>query len=196
MVTTLGLLPRAGRAELRHADRIAGEGPLCIGRGNAQLGVKYRNPKAAADRQRLVLRRLDEKDFLHLGQLFRHLCGEVVRLAPVLFQVVEFPDILVRRPLPNARRQCPAPTGARGPKARGHPAIVVDRAAAHDLEVLGEQLALGFRVVKGVGETDAVDWVLLDAVDRARRGDAENFVNRRDDIVAVMKLRARRRIGL
>ena len=31
--------------------------------------------------------------------------GEIVGLAPVLAQVVKLPGVLVRRPLPNARRQ-------------------------------------------------------------------------------------------
>ena len=69
-------------------------------------------------------------------------------------------------------------------------------AAAHDLEILGELSAFGFRVAEGVGEADAVDRVLRDAVDHARRGDADDFVDGRDHVVHVVKLRARRRVGL
>ena len=52
------------------------------------------------------------------------------------------------------------------------------------------------RVVERVGEADAVDRVLRDAVDDARRRDADDLVDRRDDVVAVMELRARRRVRL
>ena len=58
-----------------------------------------------------------------------------------------------------------------------------------------QQLALGLRIVKGVGETHAVDRVLGNAVDLQRWCDAENFVNCRDKIVAVMELWARCGIG-
>ena len=72
---------------------------------------------------------------------------------------------------------------------------MVDGAAAHDLEVLGEQAPLGLWVVKGIGETHAVDRVLRNAVYLQRRCDADNFVNCGDDVVAVMELRARCGIG-
>ena len=51
-------------------------------------------------------------------------------------------------------------------------------------------------VGEGIGEADAVDRVLLDAVHRARRGDADELVDRRDNVVDVVKLRPRGRIGL
>ena len=51
-------------------------------------------------------------------------------------------------------------------------------------------------IVERIGETDAVDRVLLDAVHRARRGDADELVDRRDDVVDVVELRPRGRIGL
>ena len=73
---------------------------------------------------------------------------------------------------------------------------MIDGAAAHDFEVLGEQLALGLRVVERVGETHAVDGVLLDAVHCARRGDADDLVDGRDDVVHVVELRPWCRIGL
>ena len=56
--------------------------------------------------------------------------------------------------------------------------------------------ALGLRIVKRVGEADAVDRVLRDAVDDARRRDAEDLVERRRDVVDVVELRARRGVGL
>ena len=192
MVTTFGLLPSAGAAELRHAGDVAGESPLRVGRRDAQLRVQDRNPEPAADREHLVLRGLDQEQLLHLRELLRHLRGQVVGLRPVVLEVVEFPDVLVGRPVPDAGRQARDPRGARA-EGRGHPAVMVDGAAAHDLEVLRAQPALGLRVVEGVGEADAVDRILRDAVDHARRRDADDLVDRRHDVVAVVELRARRR---
>ena len=152
--------------------------------------MKHGDPKAAADRQRLVLRGFDQEDLLHLRQLFRHLGGKVVGLAPILVEIVKLPDVLVRRPLPNAGRQPWNPRKPR-PKGASHPTVVINGAAAHDFEILGEQPALGRRIVERIGETDAVDRVLLDAVHRARRGDADDLVDRRDNVVDVVKLRPR-----
>ena len=117
MVTRLGLLPSAGAQNSGYPDHVAGEGPLRVGRGNAQLGMKHGDPEAAADRQRLVFRRFDQEDFLHLRQFFRHLGGEIVGLAPILVEVVKLPDVLVRRPFPDARRQPRNPWKPR-PKAQ------------------------------------------------------------------------------
>src|SRR5580692_1275495 len=121
--------------------------------------------------------------------------GEIVGLAPVVLQVVEFPDIVIRRPIVYAGRQpweprCPRPKGAR------QPVVMVDGAAAHNFEVLSEQLPLGLRVGKSIGETHTIYGVLLDAIHRVRRGDAEDLVYRRHNVVAVVKLRPRGRIGL
>ena len=49
----VGLVAEGRRAELRHADDVAGEGPLRVGRRDPQLGVQHGNPEAAADGQRL-----------------------------------------------------------------------------------------------------------------------------------------------
>ena len=111
------------------------------------LGVQYRDPEAAADRKRLVLRGLDQEEVLQLRELLRHLRGEIVGLTPVLVQVVELPDVVVRRPLADAGGQSRDPWEPRAERGR-HPAVVVDRAAAHDLEVLRAQPSLGLRVVE------------------------------------------------
>ena len=103
MVTTLGLLPSAG-AQNSGMRTISPEKVHPYRAARCAARVKHRDPKAAANRQRLVFRGFDQKEFLHLGQLLRHLGGEVVGLAPVLLQVVKLPDVLVRRPLPNAGR--------------------------------------------------------------------------------------------
>ena len=72
---------------------------------------------------------------------------------------------------------------------------MVDAPTAQDLEVLGLQPALGRGVVEGVGEAHAVDRVLGDTVHLTRRCDAEDLVDRRDDVVAVVELRARCGVG-
>ena len=87
------------------------------------------------------------------------------------------------------------PRGARAKRGR-HPAVVVDAAAAHDLEILGVFHLLGLRIVEGVGKADAVEWVLRDAVDHARRRDAQDVVDGRNHIVDVEELSARRGVGL
>ena len=157
--------------------------------------MEHRDPEAAPDRQRLVLRSFDQEDVLHLRQFFRHPGGEVVGLAPVLVEIVELPNVLVRRPLPNAGRQPRNPWDAWSHDA-SHPTVVIDGAAAHDFEILGEELTLRRRIAERIGETDAVDRVLLDAVHRAGRRDADDLVDRRDNVVDVVKLRPRGSIGL
>ena len=44
------LVAERRRAELGHAGDVAGEGPLAVGRRDAQLGMEDRDPQAAADR--------------------------------------------------------------------------------------------------------------------------------------------------
>jgi hypothetical protein len=72
---------------------------------------------------------------------------------------------------------------------------VVDCTVSHDLEVLGQQLALGLWVVKAVGEAHTIDRILRNAVDFERRCATDNLMNGGDDVVAVMELCARCGIG-
>ena len=118
--------------------------------------MHHGNPETAADGQHVVPRGLDGEHFLHLGELLRHLAGEVVGLRPVFLEVVELPLVLVGRPLADTGRSPGNPRDARA-EGGSDPAVVVDGAAAHDLEILGELAALGFRVAEGVGEADAID---------------------------------------
>ena len=99
------------------------------------------------------------------------------------------------RPFSNAGGQSGHPWEARS-DCRGDPAVVIDRAAAHDLEVLRAQPTFGRRVVEAVGETHAVERILRHAVDDARRGDADRLVDRRHEVIAVVELCARGRVGL
>ena len=149
--------------------------------------MEQRDPQPTADRVDAVARRLDRERLLHLCEFVGHLGGEVVGLRPVLGEVVEAPLVVVGGPLLDAGRLARDP---RQPRAGGggHPAVVVDRAAAHDLEVLGSKPSVGRRVVEGVGQADAVYGVLGDAVDHQWRSDPDDFVDGGDDVVAVMEL--------
>src|SRR3954471_17980693 len=93
-------------------------------------------------------------------------------LAWIGLRVVELPA-LVREVTPGVRR------------GRGHrrclPAVVPDRACAeHRVEL--RLLALCARVEERRGEALALERVLREAFDHLRRLDAEQFVDRRDDV--------------
>ena len=83
------------------------------------------------ERQHLVARRLDQPEALQLVELLRHLLGQILRLAPVLGRVVEFPDVVVERDSLLADQH----PGRAVLRHRG-PALVVDAAVAEHLEVL------------------------------------------------------------
>ena len=61
--------------------------------------------------------------------------GEVVGLAPILVDVVEFPPVRQRRPFLDAFRHPAHPRLARA-KGAGEPTVVIDAAAGHDVEEL------------------------------------------------------------
>ena len=119
--------------------------------------MHHGNPQTAADGQHIVLGGLDDEHLFHLGELFRHLGGEVVGLGPVLFEVVELPPVLVGSPLADAWAESREPTGRAG-RRRKRSSRRGRCPAAHDLEVLGQLASLGLRIGEGVGEADAVDW--------------------------------------
>ena len=73
---------------------------------------------------------------------------------------------------------------------------MINPATGHDVEELRRSRALGLRVGEGVGHADAVNRVLLEAIDDAWRLDLGQFVNRRCDVDHVMELRPRGRISL
>ena len=64
------------------------------------------------------------------------------------------------------------------------PAVVVDRAVAEHLEVLGVMCRRGVRVllVEGVHHADALDRALLDAIDHRRLPDVRGLEDRRHDV--------------
>src|SRR5208283_4328617 len=95
----------------------------------------------------------------------------------------------------NTFRHTAHPRIARARGAR-EPAVVVDATAGHNVEELSLSSARRLGVVKRVGHADAGDWILLESVHDARRGDLRQFVNRGSNVDHVMKLRAGGWIGL
>ena len=85
---------------------------------------------AVVQRQHLVAGRFDQELPLQLGQLVRHLRGQVVGLGPVGIGVVELPDVVVEGG--RLRRELPG-DGVAGDR---RPAVDVDAAVAEHLEVL------------------------------------------------------------
>ena len=73
---------------------------------------------------------------------------------------------------------------------------MVDAAAAHDVIVLGRLFFWCRRRVECVGKASSVDRILLVTIDNLRRLGTEHFVEGRDKVVDMMKLRSRRLVGL
>ena len=95
----------------------------------------------------------------------------------------------------DAWRQ-PRKPGHSWPERRRHPAVVIDRAAAHHLEVLGQQTARSIRIVEGIRQAHAVDRILGHAIHFPRWRDANDLVDRGHDVVHMMELRPRCRVRL
>ena len=135
------------------------------------------------------------KSSFHLFEFLRIRGGEVVRLTPVLVEVVEFPLVRQRRPFLDAFRHAAHPRFTRAGGA-GEPAVVVDAAAGHDVEELRLPRSRRFGIAKRIDHADAVDRILLEPVHDLRRRDLRQFVDRRHDVDDVMELRPRRRVAL
>src|SRR5271165_4948701 len=112
------------------------------------------------ERQNVVAHRLYKPKALQLAELLGHLFGEVVRLAPVLGGVVEFPDVVVEGQdfLADQNPRCLVP------RHRG-PALVVNAAVAKHLEVLRLVPFRCLAVIERVEHADALNGLLLHAVD-------------------------------
>ena len=150
---------------------------------------------AAVDGQDVVLTSLDIPLRDHLDQLVPVLGGKVVVLRRVLGDVVQLPvmGIQVGQRLRRDRRtERLARLGERRtrPRAHGPPPVVVDRAVAEHLEVLGAVPGRGGRVVERVGEADAVDRRLGHSPDRCGWLGAERVQDGRDHVDDVRVLGA------
>src|SRR6185295_16366027 len=91
---------------------------------------------------------------------------EVVGLRELLVNVVQLPGVVIET---GAARGQPRQSAVQTP---GDPAVVVERAVAEHLEVLGDSPAWCGLVAEGVGHADALDGLLRDTVDFAGFGDA------------------------
>ena len=127
------------------------------------------------------------KTVLQFLELVRHLGSEVVGLRHILVEVVEFPFVTGD----HVRRRLGAQFPGNGHRSRGrHPAVMINGAVAHHLEVLrgvpGGRVGVG--LVPRVDHAHAFDRPLRDAVDRFGRGDAGRFQDRRHDVDHVVEL--------
>ena len=129
------------------------------------------------------MRASSSQSCLQLGQLLRHLGGEVVRLAPVRTRVVELPDV-VRERWQSSHHPRHAVVGDRGP------ALVVDAAVAEHLEVLRLVAVILGRTVERVRHAHALDRLLGDPVDGRRLGEPGGFEHSGGDVDHVVELRA------
>ena len=144
----------------------------------------------AVDGQNVVLARFSPPAADHFDQLVAVLGGQVVAFGVVLVHVVQLPVVgldIHQHLVGNGGAKLAALLGGLGeararPRADRPPAVVVDRAVAEHLEVLGVVVAGRSRLVEGVGEADPVDRRLGHAADALRRLDAQGFQNRRDEV--------------
>src|SRR4029077_14862740 len=107
----------------------------------------------------LVLCSFDEEEPLQLAEFFRELFGQVFRLAPVLFRVIEFPNVVLERwgflADEQPRRLMPSDRG---------PALVIDAPVPEHLEVLRLVALRRISVIERVHHAHAFDWMLLHSV--------------------------------
>ena len=134
-------------------------------------------------RQDVVLLRFVEEELLQFLELVRIFRRDVLRLAEIFVGVVQLPLILGE--LGQGRQRFPRDAV---PRHRG-PAVMVDPAIAEHFEVLRSVARWRLRIAESVRHADALDRLLLDAVDGLRLRQFCCFQNSRCDIDDVMPLR-------
>ena len=144
---------------------------------------------------RLFARHLLEQA-AQLLHLLRIRLGQIVRLGEIAAQVVELPGLFVGVPGGHARGGAGRVPRDEGAERAGVPAVAVDAAAGVVLEVLHLLARRRVGVVERVGQADAVHRLLLAPVDDVRVRDADQLVQRRDDVVHVVELAAHLAVGL
>ena len=133
---------------------------------------------AAVDRQHVVLAGLHIPHADHGDQAVALIGGEVVGFGEILLEVVELPAVGIELDqLVVADRISEATARfhkrAAGPGAHGSPAIVIERAVAKHLEVLGEMAVRCGGIGEAGGQRETLDRALGDALDRCGGLDAE-----------------------
>ena len=135
------------------------------------------------DGQHPVGGRLLHEESLQLLELGRIRRGHVVDQAEVAARVVQLPNVFLE---PAAGLLLPR----RAVNRAGEPAVGVDRAIAHDLEVLGLVGAGGVRIVERVDHAHALDRRLDDTVDALGLGQARRLEHGGSDVDDVVPLRS------
>ena len=133
---------------------------------------------------RLGLRPEELAELLHL---LRMVGRDVLRLREVVGQVVELDGLVIGIPARAELAQLLRIELPRDPlqPLGEQPAVLVHPAVAEDLVVLLRVALRRGRVRERVGEGDAVERLLLDAVDRVGHRDPGEVENRRADVVHV-----------
>ena len=177
----VGTVEQERRITLRQADHRPGIDELGAAGGDVRTRGDDARGHRGVHREDLILLRLRDEHLLHLLHLVRILVGDVLGLAEVRVQVVEFEHLVVERVGIGGAEGFPRRAVHLGAE---QPAFVIQRPLAHHLEVLGlvARRFLGVFRVKRVGEARALDRRLLDAVHRFGRRDAGDFEDRRHDV--------------
>ena len=142
---------------------------------------------------RLVAKRVDVvflclrvEEILELDELVRVLGREVDGLTEVVGDPVELPSLVAVAKWQSLAADPWHPTV----EAAGNPAVVIDRPIAEDLEVLDDVRAQSIGVAEAVAHGDALDRLLLDAVDVGRLSDPGRLVDSRHKVDDVVELGA------
>ncbi len=169
------------RIALRQADHGPGVHELGAAGGDVRARGHDAGRHRGVQREDLILLRFLDEHLLHLLHFVRILVGEVLGLAEVLVQVVEFEHLVVERVGIGCAEGLPRRAVDLGAQ---QPAFVIQGPLAHHLEILGlvPGRLLGVLFVKRVGEARALDRRLLDAVHVFGCGDAADLEDGRHDI--------------
>src|SRR6266536_3068963 len=134
--------------------------------------------------QHLVTRGFDQPQALQFMELFRHLLGQIVRLAPIFGGVIKLPEVVIEGRLLDVQ-------GGPGSTVMGYggPTLMENAAVTEHLEILRLMLFCGSGVIKGVEHADALDGTLLNAVDKGRLRKPGRFKNGWRNVDDVMELR-------
>ena len=189
------------RGVARYGLRAWEEGVLAARRSCLRPRVEETGRTARVDGQHVIFAGLDVPERDHLDQFIAVLIGHVVVFGEVLGDVIEFPAGGIqfgesfRR---NRRAEELAGLGKRRtwPRADGAPAVMIDGAMPHHLEVLDVTPAGRIPVVEGLGNAHAFNGRLGHATDGIRRLDAQAVEHRRHQVDGVDILRAQRVLGL
>ena len=179
----MGAVDYVDRGVARHSLRAREEDVAVARQCGLRSWVDQAGGTARVDRQHVVLSCLDVPERDHLDQLVAMLSGDIMIFRKVLSHVIELPSGCVQlcESFGGDRRAKELPRlGERrsGPGTDGAPAIVIDRAMPHHLEVLRVSPAGGSGVGERLGEAHALNRRLCHAADGLRRLDAQAVEHR------------------